>query len=659
MTAQPALSTALGFQPASGRRAADARFVARGRDTSLLLTRSGAVQAVRGADGGASVVRTRFVGSDPRALRGEEPLPTRTSSFLGPDPSTWRRDVPSYGRVRYADLYPGIDLVYRLTGPSPEYDLVLSPHGSLGDVAMAFAPWRPGLTPTGDLVLSLRGERLRWRAPVSFQERDGRRVPVTSAFELLPQGRVGFRLGAHDPALPVVIDPTFVFSTYLGGLGNDEGDGIAVDASGAVYQTGTTFSADFPTTAGAYDTTYQGGKDDAFVAKYDPTTDQVSWVTFLGGTSTERGRDVALDASGNVFVAGHTRSADFPTTQGTFQTTFGGTQDAFLLKLSPGGDQLLWSSLLGGNKADWKPNMTTDAFGNPYITGFTFSHNFPLLAAYQSDHKSGADVFVTELNGADGTGVFSTFLGGSGSEAGRGIGVDVTGVYVTGFTESPNFPTEGGFDTELSGDRDAFITKFPLGGGSITYSSVLGGSKDDAPYQGSSLDITDPVVGPSVVWLTGYTQSKDFPVTEGAYQTRYGGYRDAYVVAVSSDGAVLSYATYLGGGNKDEGTSIALDGSGQVYAVGYTSSKPFAVGTMRHRAGVDGYAAKFSPSGALLSSIYLGGGGRDTARGVEAFGTDVYVSGITGSDNFPTTSSAPHTTRSSDRNDAYLAVLTI
>ncbi len=351
-------------------------------------------------------------------------------------------------------------------------------------------------------------------------------------------------LGGFTDAFVTKLNPTgsaLVYSTYLGGSGGDDvGNGIAVDASGNAYVRGATESANFPTTAGAFQTTFGGGAEDVFVTKLNPTGSALVYSTYLGGSGQDCGFGIAVDASGNAYVTGFTESANFPTTAGAFQTTYGGFTDAFVTKLNPTGSALVYSTYLGGSGFDSGNGIAVDASGNAYVTGDTRSFSdFPTTAgAFQTTFGGGADdVFVTKLNPTGSALVYSTFLGGSGNEEGQGIAVDASGnAYVTGETRSPNFPTTAGaFQTTLGGgaSTDAFVTKLNPTGSALVYSTYLGGSGGDGGF-GIALDASGNA------YVTGFTESANFPTTAGAFQTTLGGDADAFMAKI-----VFSFALSL------------------------------------------------------------------------------------------------------------------
>jgi len=324
-----------------------------------------------------------------------------------------------------------------------------------------------------------------------------------------------------------------VYSTLLGGRDYDGGKGIVVDDVGNAYLTGWTKSDDFPTTAGAFSTVYlDSGAEDAFVAKLNPTGSDLVYATFLGGSRADLGYDIALDGSGNAYIAMLTYSDDIPTTAGAFDATYGGNKDGFVAKLSPEGDALVYAAFLGGSSPDWCQSITADEVGNAYLTGMTSSVDFPVTTgALDAGYNGLNDVFVAKLNPSGGELLYSTFLGGRDEEQGSGIALDRSGnILVSGWTKSDDFPTTtGAFDTSYNGQADVFVVKLDSAGGILAYATLLGGDSTDV-CQCFALDVSGNAC------LSGWTESEDFPVTAGAFDTIYNGREDIFVAKVGLAG---------------------------------------------------------------------------------------------------------------------------
>jgi hypothetical protein len=416
----------LSFEPNEGQTDSQVKFLARGRRYTLFLTATEAVLTVR-TSGSVSpraedgrfnsmrgpervepsrqaVVRMTLVGARRDAeIEGVDLLPRAINYLLGRDPKNWRRGIQSYGRVRYRDVYAGIDLVYYGREGELEYDFVVAPAASPRDILLEFEGTTFSVDANGDLVGGLDDGEIRMRRPSVYQEIAGVRVPIHGKWALTAGGRARFEIGDYDRTKPLVIDPMLAYSTYLGGSrgagasgreGDDGATDIAVDAAGNAYVTGFTFSRNFPTTAGAFQTTFRPGGD-AFVTKLDPTGSTLVYSTYIGGTGNETGQAIAVDGAGNAYVAGTTQSDDFPITPGAFQTTGGGpvdafADDAFVAKLDATGSLLVYSSYVGGSDTDSIGGIAVDAAGNAYVTGSTLSGDFPTTpGALQTGPASG------------------------------------------------------------------------------------------------------------------------------------------------------------------------------------------------------------------------------------------------------------------------------
>src|SRR5207247_1970406 len=408
-----------------------------------------------------TVLRMTFIGANPEpSVVGAEELPGKANYFIGSDPVKWRTDVPTYAKVRYKNVYPGIDLIYYGNQRQLEYDFVVSPGADPRRIRLGFhGADKLEVDAQGDLVLHTATGVIRQRKPVIYQEVEGLRRECRGGYGLEGARRVGFRVTAYDAHRPLVIDPALFYSTYLGGSDSDEGFAIAVDTAGTAYVTGRTFSIDFPTTQGAFQTTLVGFHGVVFVTKLNPTGSGLVYSTYLGGAIADRAQAIAVDIAGNAYVTGLTFSKDFPTTPGAFQSTpipLAGN-NAFVTKLNPTGSALVYSTYLGGNNDDQGLGIAVDAAGNAYVAGQTRSSTFPTTpGAFQRFEGGGLyepDAFVTKLNPLGSALVYSTYLGGISSDQATGIALDAAGnAYVTGdgntvtsaTTPGPRRATRGG-----------------------------------------------------------------------------------------------------------------------------------------------------------------------------------------------------------------------
>ncbi len=687
----------LSFEANQGQVDGQVKYLARGRAYTLFLTRDEAVLRLRSQKSvdprqlppttdrwpqtTDSVLRLRLVGASfNAAVTGGDELPGKANYFIGNDPSKWRTNVRTYARVRYENIYPGVDLVYYGNQDGQlEYDFVVAPgadpaaitlgvgeHGSLRRSPLRIAA-------DGDLLVPLEDGELRFHKPVVYQPGSdqrsafsilqkqnadpGIRTPdstsrtvVDGRYVLTASNQVHFELGAYDPTKPLVIDPVLSYATYLGGSGGDIGYAIAVNSSDDACVTGTTSSTNFPTTTGAGQAS-NAGNGDAFVAKLNSAGTALLYSTYLGGQGSDFAYAIAVSA-GNAFITGTTSSTNFPTTSpGTsttpFQQTPGGGGDAFVAELNTTGNQLVFSSYLGGNGLDVGFGIAVDSSGNAYVTGSTQSTNFPTTVnALQTFINGSMDAFVTKVNFTGEQILYSTFLGGTQADVAQSIQVDGSGnMYIAGYTFSSDFPLLSPLQPTTGGGVDAFVAEIASAGSPLVFSTYLGGTGDDRAY-GLARD------GSGNIYITGTTSSTDFPTTSGAYQTSSGGGVDAFVCKLNSAGSQRVYSTYLGGSDTDRGLAIAVTSSGNAYVTGLTQSSNFPTynavqSILGISAGVlcgtspcpDAFVTQLNTAGnGVVYSTYLGGSGYDSGLGIALDSTgDPYITGNTLSTNFPAT----------------------
>ena len=628
----------------------------------------------------ATALRMRLVGANPHAVAtGAEDLPGKVNYFIGNDPKKWRTNVPTYARVKYQGVYPGIDLVYYGNqGGQLEYDFAVAPGADAGaialDVGAGLVPALEGhprgvplrIADDGDLIIPTSDGEVRFHKPVAYHEAPGEtgnaklqarhsenrqstivnRQLVDARFTLDAENRVRFALGPYDRSEPLVIDPVLVYSTYLGGSGGDTGYAIAVDSSGSAYVAGYTASPDFPT-ANPLQANLRGSLN-AFIAKVNPAGSALAYSTYLGGSGGDEAFAIAVDPSGDAYVAGSTNSSDFPTVN-PLQANFGGPSgvggsaygDAFVAKLNAAGSALVYSTYLGGSAQDWGNGIAVDSSGSAYVAGSTSSSDFrtanPLQAHLGGVCCGDTNAFVAKLNPAGSALMYATYLGGSVGDQGNAIAVDSSGnAYVTGWTNSPDFPTANPLQAHLGATdaQNAFVAELNAAGSALLYSTYLGGSTYDSG-NAIAVDLSGNA------YVAGVTQSSNFP-TVNPLQGHNGGGYDAFITKLNPAGSALVYSTYLGGGEQDWGYAIAVDSSGNAYVTGYTYSANFPTANPLQASlagSANGFVTKLNWSGSALSlaySTYLSGSQGAQGNGIAVDSSaNAYQAGSSSTD-FPT-----------------------
>lgn len=522
-------------------------------------------------DANSAAIRMRLLGVNPSSqVAGMEELPGKTNYFQGNDPAQWRTDVPTYAKVKYQEVYPGIDLAYYGNQNQLEYDFIVAPGADLKAIKFGFAGMdetasiEPRIDNNGDLIVSVEGGEARWKKPIIYQEKAGQRKAIEGKF-VLANGKVGFQVAVYDKNLPLVIDPVLVFSTYLGGSGYDIGHGIAVDRLGNVYVAGQTKgSINYPTKKPIQKAP---SRYDAFVAKLNKSGTALIYSTYLGGSKDDSANDIAVDNQGNAYITGKTASNNFPT-KNALQKDKG--NDSFVTKLNASGSALVYSTYLGGQVSiDEGHGIAVDKSGNAYVTGTVYvpifcTSDFPTTKnAFQPVFGCSRDAFVTKFNASGSALVYSTFLGGDSSEWGNDIAVDGSGnAYVTGEALEPfsvNFPIQNPFQKNHHGGiSDAFVTKLNASGTALIYSTYVGGIGRDV-----GLGIAVDTFGNA--YMTGETKSLDFPLKNALQKIHGGGGKgpsyendDAFITKINKSGTALIYSTYLGG--KDPANTASSDG---------------------------------------------------------------------------------------------------
>ncbi|MFN2588572.1 MAG: SBBP repeat-containing protein, partial [Actinomycetota bacterium] len=478
---ETAIEAQLGSLPlyfVANRGQADERvnFYVQGSETNVYFTNRGITYLLSDRDSDKRwAVKLDFVGANQVTPQGRGRTPATINYFKGPQ-EDWKTDIPTYSGLVYRDLWDGIDLVYSGTASSLKQSFVVHPGADPDDIRLAYR----GATsvhknPVGEITVTTPVGGFSDARPRSFQRVRGERATVESSHRLETARKetrtYGFKVGYYDRTRTLVIDPeVVVYAGYIGGSGQDQGFGIAVDGAGAAYVTGLTSSteATFPATGGP-DLFHNGGGD-AFVAKVVPGGGSLAYAGYLGGSGADEGRGIAVDGSGAAYVTGRTDStaATFPVTGG-LDLSHNGFEDAFVAKVAPGGGSLAYAGYLGGSGTDFGNGIAVDGSGAAYVSGFTHSTEatFPATGGPDLSHNGSADAFVAKVAPGGGSLAYAGYLGGSGTDEGHGIAVDGSGAaYVTGFTDSSaaTFPVTGGPDLSHNGVFDAFVAKVSPGG---------------------------------------------------------------------------------------------------------------------------------------------------------------------------------------------------
>lgn len=661
----------LSFEANRGQAPAAVKFVARGAGYSFFLTPEQAVLRMRNAECDQSAtLKMEFVGGNRQSrISGLDPLPGKTSYFLGSDPKQWRTDVPTFSQVKYGTVYPGVDVVFYGNQQQLEYDFLIAPGTDPRQIKLRFAGMRAmRLEETGDLVLTTDVGEVRQHKPVVYQIINNQRRQISASYRLLrashsaTRNQVSFTLGDYDPCLPLVIDPVLSYSTFLGATssaGAGHGEAIAVDALGNAYITGYV-GGEFPTTAGALKMTNPAPSATfAFVVKLDPTGSRAIYSALIGGTNgfyvpngpdanatlylENRAYGIAVDAQGNAYVTGETMSSNFPTTPNAVQRVIApGTDDrhppndAFVVKLNADGSALSYATLLGGIGGDRSFAIAVNAAGEAWVAGVSAGRNFPTTSgAFQSNSQSGGVAFISKLNALGETLLYSTYFGGpprnevilaggSGSTAATGLALDAQGsAYVTGLGTGVELPSTPGAYRAAGGG--VFVAKFS-GDGTLAYAATLGANAVSS-FPAARNKISVAVDGNGSAYVAGSCEWDKFPTTSGAFQSTGGSPNpnivniDGYVAKLNPNATALAYATYFGAiDDHDLVTGLAVDGEGCAYLTGYSFSQRFPVTTGSQRAagaGNGAFVTKLNAAGGrLVYSTMLGVGNDSNAQAI-------------------------------------------
>jgi hypothetical protein len=641
------------FFPVPGT-ASDAKYYSQGAHSRLLLTSQGvsfelwkpspisrdAIAQRKAPPSSQSIqVRIEFAGNERRdslKITPLSPAAGQVNYYIGDRKEDWETDIQGYERVKYEEVYPGIDAVFYGSNRRLEYDFVVRPGGAPESILLDFANHEAlKLDPSGDLVIGTAAGAILQYKPVAYQSSEAARHGVEASYVLLNEHEVGIAVGEYDHSAPLVIDPVIGFSSYLGGTKEDEANAIAVDEQGFIYVTGFTESVNFPKVS-PYQRT-KGAYADTFVAKIDTFQGKLVYCTYLGGNLGDGGFGIKADGLGNAYVTGATWSTDFPVLH-AYQSRNRGAQDAFLTKLDSTG-KLIFSTYFGGPRYDGALAIALDSKNQMYLTGLTESPGFPVKNPVQPKLHSvgGSNAFVSKFSSDGSTLLFSSFLGGGDIDSGYGIAVDPQEkIYVTGWTYSSNFPVVNAFQSSNHGFDDSFVAKIDPVAPRIVYSTYIGGS---------SLDRVGGIaVSPAgAAVIAGHTASQNFPMRNPIKSSHAIGNFDAFVTKFSPTGRPV-FSTYFGGTGSQDAYSVAYDRAGNICLCGRTKSSDFPIVqavqstlSLGKTLSFDAFVAKLNPTGStILFSSYLGGSEDELCFAIAVDQSSrIYVAGFTGSPDFP------------------------
>ena len=587
-----------------------------------------------------NVIKMTFVDSNINLIQGIGKLCEYNNYFFGNNKSKWVTNVPLYRKVQMEELYNGISARFYYDDNMLRYDFVVKPNSNISKIKIKIEGSSELFVDNGgELVIKINIGIVREGKIYAYQIVDGNKTEVKCRFEQSDNNTVFFNVGKYDKSLPLIIDP-ITYSTFIGGGSNDEIGGLSLNVSNDVYISGSSYSPDFPTTSGAYQEN-RAGSWDVFICKLNSSGTSLDYSTYIGGSGQDYGTNIAIDGSNNIYLTGHTSSSDFPTTVSAYDTSYNNNIDIFVCKLNSSGTSLDYSTYIGGSSQDYGESIALDDMNNAYVTGYTSSSNFPITSTafdtvqngfrdvfvcklnssgselnystyiggikndeatsialdgsnniyltgntYSSDFPTTTNAYDTDFNSNGGIGdafvcklkndfsalIYSTFLGGHDIDLAQSIALDQSNnAYITGYTNSSDFPiTSNSYDSIPNGSIDVFLTKLNSMGSSLEYSTFIGGIGADEAYA-LTLDKSNNA------YITGFTNSYNFPTTSNAYDTIYHRNKDVFLCKINNTGSTLDYSTFLGDTNDDEAYCIALDKSNNVYIAGQTKSIDFPI----------------------------------------------------------------------------------
>ncbi len=586
---------------------------------------------------GKSVTKIQFEGARQHPHITASGALGATANYLrGSDPEHWQRDLPLFGAIHYDGVWEGIEIRFLGVNSQSKAEYVVAPGASPDQIRLRF-DGTARIEPDGSLVVSNASGEFREERPYLYQFEGTGKQEVGGTFLIRADGSVGFAIGSYDREHPLVIDPTMIFSGYFGGTSQSTITGVAINSYFNTVVAGWTVGTDLPASTGAK--TRNAGGVDAFVAGFSPNGGVLLFCTYLGGSGDDRALGLAVDSSNNIYITGQTSSINFPVVGGV-QAKLKGARDAFVAKLSPTANSLIYSTYLGGTGVDVGTAIAIDSSNAAYITGDTNSSNLPVtIGVFQPSAGGGQDAFVAKLSASGGAVSLMTYYGGGGSEHSAAIKISSSGgIFISGSTYSTDLPVLLGFQLQSGGGQDGFVARFNPAGSALVFATYIGGSGGTPGAQESVNGISLGADG--ILMIAGTTGSADFPVTPPVLQSTFGGGQtDGFIARLDPATGALMRSTYLGGSGDDGINAIVTDYYSYFqYVAGFTSSTDFPIVNgmqTRNAGGLDAFVARMGFSSIVYSS-YLGGFGNDTANAIAVDSlTNVVVAGAT-SGGFPT-----------------------
>ena len=585
-----------------------------------------------------------FPGASQAVPVPSEEMGHRANFFMGSSEEEWTTDVMCFSRITYFDLYPGLDVTYYIRDGMLKYDIIVRSGPTIEEFRMRFIGTAPRLSDGNIVIDTPLGDVIEDR-PISWTSEG---VDVSSDYCLLDDGSIAIRTGPIPEGVGLTVDPGIRYSTFIGDNGADIVNDVVVDSNGNVYATGNTVSSLFPTTTGAYDTSYNSGTGgDAFILKLNKAGTSLLYSTFIGGSSNEVGNAIDIDSSGNAYITGRTNSNNFPYRNGYDNTLSGwtGEYDVFVLKLGAAGNSLTYSTYLGGTAGENGYDIKVDSSDRAVITGYA-AYSDPAwgqqwrwpytTGAYDTTPNGNDDAFLLRMDSSGGSLSFATFLGSNQNEWGYALDIDTDGdIYIVGGTTSSNFPTTtGAYDRTHNGGSDVFVVKMKSDGSSLLLSSFMGGSNDERAY-GIALNSTESP------YITGETASSGFPTTTKAYDTTINGNTDGFLSHMKADLTGVENSTFFGGSGQDTPRDLERTPTGTLMIVGRTYSTNFPTTsdafytTLQGQSDVFYFNLAMGGKG-LIMSTYLGGSQVDDATCMDLDSEGfVIIGGSTQSSGFP------------------------